>query len=54
MTTLGDESPRLLHSRNLRSSRLKQTADHRRRKKWRELKDVVTTQKVNIIKEAFI
>lgn len=40
-------------SRSLRSSRMKNPLE-KRRKKWRELKDVITTQKVNIIKDAFI
>lgn len=40
-------------SRSLHSSRLKHPLE-KRKKKWRELKDVITTQKVNIIKEAFV
>jgi hypothetical protein len=34
----------------LRSSRLKHNFDQKKRKKWLGLKDVVTNQKVNIIK----
>lgn len=48
-----DESPSLMLSRSLRSSRMKHPLE-KRRKKWRELQDVITTQKVNIIKDAFI
>ena len=49
LITQGDETPNLIHPKFLRSSRLKHSG-HKRRKKWRELKEVVTSQKVNIIK----
>ena len=49
LITQGDETPSLIYPKFLRSSRLKHSGN-KRRKKWRELKDVVTSQKVNIIK----
>lgn len=49
LITQGDETPSIIYPKFLRSSRLKHSGN-KRRKKWRELKDVITSQKVNIIK----